>query len=541
MLIYHVDDSVIAHRVLANMLKGLLPAAELKQFTSVKAIIEALTTASELPSLILSDQSMPSMDGMEFLQWAKRHPRFHTIPFAMVTAEVEDHKRSLAKKFGCIGYVLKPVEAEELAPILDKIQKLPKLSNQETRELDLSFSEELVDLTEELFELVNQLNDTNFQRAYQIFHTIKGSSSSLQFYVMADFVHQIESFLNAIKTGKLFNFPKVRELLNEAVADLEGQADKIKIGDLMSPTPSRIIDGMALIRANVEAGWKIGESTHSENNEKTAPESSKVLSRTVNSVRIKNESLNHLQAEFKKILQLRTRLNTFSNSLKQEFHDEHFPKELAKMIDDLGATSSGIMEFFISLRVVSANRLRHFCTQAAQQNSSMLNKSVSLDFVCDENLEIDQAVLENLEGMLTHLIKNSLDHGIEDGPIRSQRKKDPLGKVQIQIAPDSKDQLKITLSDDGGGIDSQKLKEAILKKGLITADTIERMKPEQVVDLIFVDGLSTKDNVSDISGRGVGMAAVKEMTTQMGGTIAVQSIVGQGTTFTLILPRYFRL
>ncbi len=258
-------------------------------------------------------------------------------------------------------------------------------------------------------------------------------------------------------------------------------------------------------------------------------------------MRISNERLDVVQGRLKKILGTKVRLSQFANNLQAEFFDETFPKDLAKLVQELNDDAMSIMEFFILLRVVPATRIKLFSERVMNQASSQLGKPMKLDFVSDAGLEIDLAVVEALEGALVHLIRNSIDHGIETVEERKSQSKSLEGNLKIAIQKIDTNRFTCKLEDDGRGLNLEGLKAAVAKKNLMAADVLNKMSDESIDELIFIEGLSTRTEVSDTSGRGVGMDAVKSKIQELGGSIKVVSTPSKGTRFELTLPRIFKL
>lgn len=153
-----------------------------------------------------------------------------------------------------------------------------------------------------------------------------------------------------------------------------------------------------------------------------------------------------------------------------------------------------------------------------------------------ENVPIDKSLLEALEGPLTHMVRNAVDHGIEDPDVRVAAGKPEAGTLHIR-AYEEGENIRIDIADDGGGIDSRRLKDKAVASGLLTPTQADRMSDQESFNLLFAAGLSTAEKVTDISGRGVGMDVVKRNVTDLGGEISIESALGVGTTFSLLLPK----
>jgi two-component system sensor histidine kinase and response regulator WspE len=166
--------------------------------------------------------------------------------------------------------------------------------------------------------------------------------------------------------------------------------------------------------------------------------------------------------------------------------------------------------------------------------SRQLGKQVKLE-IRGESTGVDRDILEKLEAPLNHLIRNALDHAIEMPEERVQARKDPVGTIRLEARHRS-GMLQITLSDDGRGIDRQRLGAKVVARGLATAPMVEQMNEAEILEFLFLPGFSTKDAVTEISGRGVGLDVVQNMVRSVGGVVRVSTQAGKGTRFTLQLP-----
>ena len=166
--------------------------------------------------------------------------------------------------------------------------------------------------------------------------------------------------------------------------------------------------------------------------------------------------------------------------------------------------------------------------------------SAKLGKQCDVQMEgkevdVDKTILEAIGDPLTHLVRNSIDHGIESPEVRSSRGKNPVGAVALR-AYHQAGKIRIDIADDGARIDPARLKEKAVAKGVITAEQANRMDEREAVRLIFHPGFSTAEKVTDVSGRGVGMDVVRTNIEGLGGSVDVESVPGHGTTMQITLP-----
>ena len=170
-----------------------------------------------------------------------------------------------------------------------------------------------------------------------------------------------------------------------------------------------------------------------------------------------------------------------------------------------------------------------------RDTSRKLNKKVKFE-VLGENIEMDRTILEGAKAIFTHVLRNSLDHGIESPEERISNGKSGEGLLKIDVTQ-STGYVQFTVSDDGAGISRDKIKAKAVSNGIITKVQADAMDHDKALNLIYSPGFSTSGNVTDISGRGVGMDVVKTEIEKLGGSISVKSEEGYGTTFTIKLPQ----
>jgi len=151
-------------------------------------------------------------------------------------------------------------------------------------------------------------------------------------------------------------------------------------------------------------------------------------------------------------------------------------------------------------------------------------------------LEIDKRILEELKDPLVHLVRNCVDHGIEKPEARARLQKPARGTVTLSFSSKDSRQVEILVSDDGVGIDVEQVRAAAIKAGVITAEAAEKSDPQETLALIFQSGVSTSEMITDISGRGLGLAIVREKAEKLGGVVSVDTHANVGTTFRLLLP-----
>ena len=224
------------------------------------------------------------------------------------------------------------------------------------------------------------------------------------------------------------------------------------------------------------------------------------------------------------------RLDSFQKKL--ETKDEGLGEELLALIDDNDRTVREMQEQTMSIRMVPIGANFVSLKRLVRDYSYNSAKKIQVEFSGEET-EIDKTIGEQIMGPLTHLIRNAMDHGIENPEIREQAGKDPTGNIAIH-AKHQDGAIRITIVDDGQGINTERLYEKALETGLVPPGT--EMSQHEKINLLFSAGLSTAKEVTNISGRGVGMDVVRKEIESLHGSIEINTKTGVGSTFSIKLP-----
>jgi two-component system chemotaxis sensor kinase CheA len=201
-------------------------------------------------------------------------------------------------------------------------------------------------------------------------------------------------------------------------------------------------------------------------------------------------------------------------------------------LDEFQRLTRDIQDSVMMIRAQPVKSLFQRMSRIVREASASVGKDVRL-ITKGENTEVDKTVIERLADPLTHLIRNAVDHGLESKQQREISDKSPQGTITITAAHRS-GRVIIEVSDDGGGINRTKVQQIAVEKGLLPAEA--DLSDSEIDNLLFLPGFSTVSEVSDLSGRGVGMDVVKTAIQSLGGRITITSHIGTGTTFSISLP-----
>ncbi|MDA8938965.1 chemotaxis protein CheA [Pseudoalteromonas marina] len=205
---------------------------------------------------------------------------------------------------------------------------------------------------------------------------------------------------------------------------------------------------------------------------------------------------------------------------------------LQEGLAQLAHNTRDLQENVMRIRMLPINFVFSRFPRLVRDIAQKLNKQVELKLI-GEQTELDKTVMEKISDPMVHLVRNSLDHGLETVEERLQAGKDPVGTVTLNAFHQGGN-IVIEIMDDGQGLNTKKIQEKAIANGLISADN--HLSDEEINELIFMPGFSTMDEVSDLSGRGVGMDVVKRNIQSLNGSVEVTSAPGVGSTFTIRLP-----
>lgn len=205
---------------------------------------------------------------------------------------------------------------------------------------------------------------------------------------------------------------------------------------------------------------------------------------------------------------------------------------LKKTCHQLGKVTKEVQDISMRMRMVPVKQTFQKMQRIVRDTATILNRKVNLVLVGEET-ELDKTVLEKLGDPLVHMIRNAVDHGIEDPDKRLACGKPETGTIKLSAYHES-GKLVIEIRDDGGGINGPRLLKKAIEKGIIKPGT--QMSEQEAVNLIFAAGFSTKEKVTEVSGRGVGMDVVKTNIESIKGQVYVETVLGQGSLFKVILP-----
>jgi two-component system chemotaxis sensor kinase CheA len=361
-------------------------------------------------------------------------------------------------------------------------------------------------------------------------HTIKGNASLLDFTALARFLHSLEDLLDLCRSHAELLTQRVINALLQSVDALRQMTKRAVAGEEgVLPEHEHLSTQLAEMTGefkNTEAPATV-ESPASLF--PAAADGASVAKATVQNLRVdvaKLDRMLNLTVEFA-IGQGRLR-----RGLEEKYVGTASGSELLETQHGLEALFLDLQELVMKIRMVPVGPIFHRFARSVRDTARKSGKLARM-LIVGEGVEVDTTILEQIHDPLMHMIRNSVDHGLESPEVRRAAGKDPSGKIVLKAFHDS-GSIVIEISDDGAGLDHESILQHARKRGIIPEGA--RLSETEIHNLIFQPGFSTADKVSELSGRGVGLDVVRRNVNALSGAIHVASQKGQGTTFTIRLP-----
>ena len=251
---------------------------------------------------------------------------------------------------------------------------------------------------------------------------------------------------------------------------------------------------------------------------------------TGRTVRVDIEKLDALMNQVSELIIAKNSLVSISSSEAGAFQNQTFNEQ----IEYLERITTNLHESVMKVRMVPIESTVNKFPRMIRDLARKLNKKMEL-YMTGEETELDRTVVDQIGDPLQHLLRNSADHGLESNEVRIQRGKPEVGSIFLNAYQEGNNVI-IKVGDDGNGIDVEAVKNKAIERGTITPEQAESMTQKEIINLLFLPSFSMAKQISDISGRGVGLDVVKSNIEQLGGDVEVQTVLGEGTTFTVRLP-----
>lgn len=410
-------------------------------------------------------------------------------------------------------------------------------------------AEEILEQLDPLFVELEQKQDAEIiNEIFRGMHTLKGAAGFLGFQNVVDVAHRAETILKKVREGEIPISAEITDAILKAVDTLRILISHIKAKEETTENIQPILDLLdrALEKASLqepekpeEMEQKIEKAETEEIESKPSSKPEEVVTQApkekeVSTLRVDVERIDKVMDLAGEIVLARNRLLNLSNKLEAKYAGDEQVEGLVETTAFLDRVTSDLQLAVMKMRMQPLQKVFVKFPRMVRDLARTLGKEVDLEII-GEDTEVDKSVIEHIGDPLVHIIRNSIDHGIESPEERISMGKPAKGKIVIN-AYQKGTQIVIDISDDGKGIDYEAVKAKAITKGLITLEEAEKMSEEAIINLIFLPGFSTKDVSTELSGRGVGMDVVKSNVAKLNGYVEIFTEKNKGTTFRISLP-----
>jgi two-component system chemotaxis sensor kinase CheA len=391
-----------------------------------------------------------------------------------------------------------------------------------------------------LLELENDpKNEETLNLIFRSFHTIKGMAGFLSLNEIQSLAHASENLLDMARKGNLLLTGGYTDIVFESIDNLKNMLEDLrKSAEQNLPVqPFEKLDELTEKLKNAAEGKLDLEKPATdkdveldkilENPEKPATQNSaKNVKKTDDKIKVSTTRLDNLVNMVGELVIAQLMVSEHVNS------DNTGENELGRKVSHQTKIIRELQELSLSMRMVPIASVFQRMARVARDTSQKENKQVNF-VTCGEETELDRNIVDKIADPLIHMVRNSIDHGIESTEDRKKTGKAPVGNVALR-AYHQAGNIVIEIEDDGKGLDKNKILQKAIDNGLI--DKEQQLSDEEIFKLIFQPGLSTAQKVTAVSGRGVGMDVVRKNIEALRGKIDISSTLGKGTIFTIRLP-----
>jgi two-component system, chemotaxis family, sensor kinase CheA len=442
--------------------------------------------------------------------------------------------------------------------------------DQELLEGFLAETTELLEkLDDDLVTLEKSPDDAELMnRIFRSIHTVKGASSFLGFELLVKVTHKTEDVLNRLRKAELTLTSEIMDVILEAVDLVKTLVSDIKAGEIVerelestiaklipylseSATEATVLAPISIARQEEapvpqvaapapqlqepqqkEPPLKAPQVKNAPPQKAAAAKGEELADNST--VRVDVKRLDDLMNQVGELVLERNRMIQLHSDYLFGLDPAGFADEFGKLSKRLNFVTSELQMQVLKMRMLPVEKVFKKFPRIVRNLARDLGKEVDLQIIGEET-ELDRSVVDEIGDPLIHLIRNALDHGLETPDERLAAGKTRCGTVVLAAAHEG-NQIVISIKDNGRGIDPDRVSRKAMEKGLITEEQLATMGNREILDLLFLPGFSTKEQATDLSGRGVGMDVVRTNIRKLNGIIEIKNEIGQGSEFILKLP-----
>jgi two-component system chemotaxis sensor kinase CheA len=421
--------------------------------------------------------------------------------------------------------------------------RMDDLSREELEQLFGVFRDQSLQILEEMDQEMlalesTGLTDESMARLRRSAHTIKGDSACIGLEGVTEVAHHLEDVFDAILNEQMTVRASVVDLVLDSLDAMRAAIGGDQVDDIPADSARQLVEGLkSVLLSEAAEAPSIGSRnrpavvTKSED-EQPGPGGQPPKRREY--VRVdaaKIDSLLNLAGE---MVIARSVINQLGPEIEEALPKSDLAGRFSSSSTQMGKLLAELQKSVLKMRMVTIDNVFRRFTRPMRDLATERGKQVELAISGSET-ELDRALVDLLYEPILHLLRNAVDHGLETAEERKSLGKPEAGKISMRAYHEG-NQVVVEVSDDGRGVDPASVRAKAVENKLMSESEAAQMADEEALDLIFVEGLSTAKEVTKVSGRGVGAAAVKSAIEQLRGSVSVKSTLGAGTTFVLRMP-----
>lgn len=509
---------------------------------------------SARPFLIIADFSLPETNGLNF--YASLRAANSQGVFALVIKRSESEVKQNALATGVQHVFEKPLDWGVIQKTVESIAEARaaalKQEKDEEDEITVLFVEESKDLMSDVDQLLLRLEEdpidtTVVDLLFRKIHSVKGGSAAVPAgKVLSKLAHHFETELARVKNGSWKPDARAIDVFLSSADLCRTHLDLI--GN-KQPADQEIIDRTDQLVVALE-GLKSGSTSNTTSaadapkfnpEEAAKSKSAQNLQQKAADPNQEDEGVFVTSEKLDSFMKVSGELVVLKNNLAMVLRDpesrtnpQKFDRKMTDFLQAMNKMTDNLQEQIMSVRKVTLERALSKLPRLVRQTAQDIDKKVQYKTM-GFDIGVDKTIAKALSASLTHMVRNSVDHGIEKPALRMERGKDPQGTLTV-TARELQGQFQIIIEDDGGGIDKTRVLKKALEKGLVDEARAATLTDPEIFELIFLPGFSTAEQLSSVSGRGVGMDVVRSSILALNGRISIESELGKGSKFVLDIP-----
>lgn len=424
------------------------------------------------------------------------------------------------------------------------------------KDFNTNCDEIMQNLDEQILKLEQAPEDKEIiEEIFRAAHTLKGAAGMFGFRSLERVMHRTETLFDLVRKGKLFASSNIIDVVFEAMDTMRVLLEAVKKGAPTGTPTGQIVKNLTLVaRGETVAKTAAKETTPSPsaNRDHEPPkvsaagdghggdhkagasgkETKNQKNTEVSTIRVDLERLDALVNLVGELVIDRTRFASIEEDLRTNHPQVQLNGSFSETVQLFGRHMNEFQDIIMKVRMVPIGNAFNKFTRIVRDLSKQLGKKIDLH-ISGENAELDKTLVEQIGDPLIHLIRNSCDHGVELPDDRVKKGKPPNGSIHLSAQQEG-NHIVIKIVDDGKGIPADIIRKKAIEKGMISEDA--KLTEREIFNLIFEPGFSTAEQVTNVSGRGVGMDVVKKQIMKLKGSLEVDSALNKGTTITIRLP-----